>query len=73
MTKFKILETTSTDAGSYSGMREFEWGSEVEGEYINAKQNSIYVLGSEFIRLGCLESAFKPEVKYMWGCFEEVN
>ncbi|BAV80964.1 hypothetical protein [Vibrio phage RYC] len=72
MPKFKILEPTSTDAGTYGGMRDVEWEAQVDAEYINEKQNSIYVSGEEFIRIGGCPKAFNPKHKYMWGTFEEV-
>jgi hypothetical protein len=70
--KFKILETTSSDAGSYSGMKNIAYGQIVEGVYCDAKQNSIYVKGDEFIRIGGDPSTFDPSRLYMYGDFEGV-
>lgn len=72
MLKFRILKPQSTDAGSYIGMREFQWEGVVEARYCDEKENSIFVLGSEFIRLGGCDKCFNPYLEYMWGSFETV-
>lgn len=70
--KFKILESQSSDAGTYTGMVGVIYGSTVEAEYCNDKKNAIFVSGKEFINIGADVKKFKPEWKYMWGNFEEV-
>lgn len=70
--KVIIQENHSSDAGHYSGMKDIRYGESVEATYCNDKQNSIYVSGTEFIRIGGCPTAFNPEHKYMWGDFEEV-
>lgn len=46
--------------------------SVVEGEFIDAKQNSIYVRGSEFIKIGGCPEVLKGNLKHVWGVFEKV-
>lgn len=70
--KVKLLETTGSDAGFYTGMKDFRYGEVVEASWCNDKQNSICVSGEEFIRCGGSPDAFNPVYSYMWGCFEEV-
>lgn len=70
MPKFILLQPTSTDAGHYTGMVDVVWESVVEGEFINDKENSIYVRGEEFIRIGGCPKAFKGNYRHVWGCFE---
>ncbi|CAM0034453.1 hypothetical protein VPHF94_0089 [Vibrio phage F94] len=70
MPKFKILENMSSDAGRYGSFKDIRYGEVVEGEYVNEKQNSIYVLGSEFNKIGA--TIDRPELRYMYGDFEEV-
>lgn len=72
---FKLLQPPSTDAGKYSGMKDFDWeNNAVEGVYMNDKKNGIYVLGEEFIRFNACPEAFKQgqNVLFSWGCFEEI-
>ncbi|CAL9964189.1 hypothetical protein VPHF99_0090 [Vibrio phage F99] len=70
MPKFKILENMSSDAGRYGSFKDIRYGEVVEGEYVNEKQNSIYVLGSEFNKIGA--TIDRPELRYTYGDFEEV-
>ena len=70
--KFKILPTTADGCGFYTGVSNVKWGSEVEAVYVNEKQDSIYVSGKEFIRIGGNAESFKEEYGYMWGNYLEV-
>ena len=36
--KVKILEPTSTDAGTYGGMKNFQWKGVVEAEWMNGNK-----------------------------------
>ncbi|AUR93509.1 hypothetical protein NVP1187O_196 [Vibrio phage 1.187.O._10N.286.49.F1] len=71
MTKFIILENHSADAGRYGSFKDIRYGGVVEGEYVNEKQDSIYVLGSEFNKIGA--TIDQPELKHMYGDFTEVE
>lgn len=77
--KFKLTPPTSSDAGSYSGLRGFDWeNNAVSGVYINDKQNSIYVSGKDFIKHGgCPETfcvgADGNDKLYCWGTFEIIE
>jgi hypothetical protein len=73
MAKFQILQPTSTDAGTYNSMKDFEWEGVVEGEYIDERKKGIYVRGDEFIRLGGCPEAFAGNFKHHWGTYEEVS
>ena len=65
--KFKILPTTADGCVFYTGVSNVQWGSEVEAVYVNEKQNSIYVSGKEFIRIGGDTDAFNEGYNYVWG------
>lgn len=71
MTKVKahLLQPTSSDAGSYIGMRDVKWESIVEGELTGKNNNTLLVKGEEFIRVGGDPEMFVPELVYLWGCF----
>ena len=79
--KVKMLKPTSSDAGVYGGMSNFQWDSVVEAQWIDPRmapdpynpKNGVLVKGSEFIRLGGCSEAFKAECDYMWGTFEVVE
>ena len=72
--KVKLLEPISTDAGTYGGMKDFQWGEVVEAVWMNDKRKGVYVKGSEFIRLGGCTEAFKHgKFKHAWGSFEIVE
>ena len=71
MTKFKILENHSADAGTYSSFKNIRYGEVVEAEYVNEKKNSIYVLGSELNKIGA--TVDHPELYHMYGDFEIVE
>ena len=71
MPKFIILENHSADAGRYGSFENIRYGEVVEGEYVNEKQDSIYVLGSEFNKIGA--TIDRPELKYMYGDFSLVE
>ena len=70
--EFKILQPTSSDGGEYIGMVDVVWKSVVEGEFIDSRNNSIYVKGEEFIKIGGCPEAFKGNFKHIWGAFEIV-
>ena len=71
--KFKILSAPeSAECGNYPSMKNISWGSEVEGEYCNHKQDSIFVKGEELVRVGGCPQNFTTGRKYMLGYFEEV-
>lgn len=69
----KVLRTTADGAGFYTGVRNVEWESVVEAVYCNEKQNSIYISGKEFIRIGADTDVFSADLSYMWGNFEAVG
>ena len=71
MPKFIILENHSADAGRYGSFKDIRYGEVVEGEYVNEKQNSIYVLGSEFNKIGA--TIDRQDLLHMYGDFEEVE
>ncbi len=71
MPKFKILENHSADAGKYGSFENIRYGEVVEGEYVNEKQDSIYVLGSEFNKIGA--TIDRPDLLHMYGDFTEVE
>ena len=79
--KVKMLKPTSSDAGVYGGMSNFEWNSVVEAQWIaphmasdpSNPKNGVLVKGVEFIRLEGSMEAFKAECDYMWGTFEVVE
>ena len=71
MPKFKILENMSSDAGRYASFENIHYGEVVEGEYVNEKQNSIYVLGSELNRIGA--TVDREDLRYMYGDFGEIE
>ena len=72
--KVKILEPTSTDAGTYGGMKNFQWEGVVDAEWMSDKKKGVYVKGSEFIRLGGCTEAFKHgKFKHAWGSFEIIE
>ena len=71
MPNFKILENHSADAGTYASFKNIRYGEVVEAEYVNEKQNSIYVLGSELNRIGATVDC--EDLRYMYGDFLEVE
>lgn len=79
--KVKMLKPTSSDAGVYGGMSNFQWDSIVEAQWIATHmasdqsnlKNGVLVNGVEFIRLGGATEAFKAECDYMWGTFEVIE
>ena len=79
--KVKMLKPTSSDAGVYGGMKEFEWNSIVDAQWIASHmasdpsnpKNGVLIKGEEFIRLGGSTEAFKAEYDYMWGTFEVIE
>lgn len=71
MPKFIILENMSSDAGKYGSFKDIRYGEVVEGEYVKEKQDSIYVLGSEFNKIGA--TIDRPDLLHMYGDFTEVE
>ena len=78
--KVKMLKPTSSDAGVYGGLSNFEWNSIVDAQWIASHmtsnpsntKNGVLIKGGEFIRLGGCTEVFKAECDYMWGTFEVI-
>ncbi len=67
MTTIKLLKPLSTDAGEYGGMKNVNWGCDIQGTLTGKDNKTIMIKGSEFIRVGGSVDAFTPEVDYMWA------
>lgn len=67
----KLLENLSSDAGRYISFKNIQYGEIVEAEYINDKQNSIHVKGSELNRIGA--TVDDESLLYVYGDFEVVE
>lgn len=72
--KVKINKPTASDCGEYNGMKNVQWESVVEAEYMNDKKKAILVSGEEFIRIGGCPEAFKQgKYVHVWGTYEVVE
>lgn len=70
--KILILPCTSSDAGKYASFKEVIYEQEVEARFANDKQNSVYIKGSELIRIGGDPKILIPDREYLWGCFKII-
>jgi len=77
----KVVKPISADTGTYGGMKDVIWGSEVDARWIKPEMASdpenpkhgVMIRGEEFIRIGGCPEAFKGNYEHLWGTFEVVK
>ena len=73
MLKFKLTAPSPlSDTGHYVSMKDYKYGSVIEGTYTSEKKIGILVSGADLVKDGACSRLITSELKYMIGRFEEV-